>query len=579
MNTKELENILIKKGLLSNEDAEKVLKEEESTKRSFEEVIYARNLISQEEVAKVKSELLKIPFKKIDVNSIDEGIFKLIPIDNIRTYKMVPMSRTDNLLVVGMVYPDNANAAEALRFLAKRLKVNLGIYIVTLNDINEVLKKFSEVPQEIEAALKSLNIKPGEGLSHLQKIMKLEEGTSKSKIDAPIIRIVSSLLREAVNMEASDIHIEPQRFKTRIRFRLNGDLKEFTTLPAELSQSIISRVKVLSNLKLDETRIPQDGRFRTMIFEKEIDFRVATFPTPAGEKVALRVLDPEIGLKSLDDIGLSGKNAELLTKGIEKPFGMILLTGPTGSGKTTTLYALMRILNKEEVNVLSLEDPVEYTIDGVNQSQVKPEIGYTFISGLRQILRQDPDILMVGEIRDNETAELAVHAALTGHIVLSTLHTNNAVGVIPRLLDMGVSSYLLPSALNLMASQRLLSRLCKKCRKPEDLPTGIASVVKKELAKLPPDISSKYKEPFKIYRAKGCGACRHKGIHGRIAIFEIFEMTHELAGILSSAELNENKILDEARRQGIVSLRQDGIMKALEGLVNIEEVLRETEEL
>jgi len=579
MENKELEKFLVQENLLSEEAAAKIRAEAESTNRSFEKVIHARNLLSEEEIAKAKAKLFKIPYKKIDLDSINEDVFRLIPEDNIRTYLIVPLSKTDELLVAGIVEPNNPNAAEALRFLAKRLKVNLGVYIVTPGDINSVLRKFSAVPQEIESALKVLNIKPGEGLSHFQKITKLEEEMSKSKIDAPIIRIVSSLLKEAVNLEASDIHIEPQRFKTRIRFRLNGDLKEFTTLPAELSQALISRVKVLSNLKLDETRKPQDGRFRTIIFEKEIDFRVATFPTPTGEKVALRVLDPEVGLRDLGEIGIIGRNAQLLTEGVKKPYGMILLTGPTGSGKTTTLYALMRILNEEKVNVLSLEDPVEYTIDGVNQSQVRPEIGYTFASGLRQILRQDPDILMVGEIRDAETAELAVHAALTGHIVLSTLHTNNAVGVIPRLLDMKISPYLLPSALNLMASQRLISRICQACRRAEEAPAGIVPIIKKELSKLSGNLILKYKEPFRIYRSEGCATCRHKGIDGRTALFELFQMTHELGEILSSGDLTENKILDEAKRQNIISLRQDGIMKALDGLVNIEEVLRETKEL
>lgn len=564
---------------MNQKDADRLLKETESTNRSVEELIYARNLIDDVEVAKIKSKILKIPYKKIEPDSVDESIFKLIPGETVRTYKMVPLSRTKDLLVVGMVNPDNTNAQEALRFLAKQQKINLGVYVVTPSDVNAVLKNFSQYGEEIQTALQSLNLKPGEGLSPFQRIVRLEEGVSTGATDAPVIRIVASILREAVNAGASDIHIEPQRTKTRIRFRIDGDLQEFISLPAELSQSVISRVKVLTSLKLDETRIPQDGRFRTVIFEKEIDFRVASFPTPAGEKVALRVLDPAIGLKSLDEIGIVGKNADLLKNGIAKPFGMVLLTGPTGSGKTTTLYALMRILNTEEVNILSLEDPVEYTIEGVNQSQVRPEIGYDFASGLRQILRQDPDVVMVGEIRDSETAGLAVHAALTGHIMLSTLHTNNAVGVIPRLIDMGVSSFLLPSALNLMAAQRLISRICQNCKKAEEASGPVAQIIKRELSKLPAAAVLKYTEPYKIFHAPGCAVCKRKGVIGRMAIFEVFEMTHELATIISGQEINENKILEESKRQGMITLRQDGILKALEGLVNIEEVLRETEEI
>jgi len=579
MKNQDLLKALVEADFLTRESGDKIFKEAESTKRSAEEIIYSRNLISETELAKIKSKLLKIPYKKIEPESVTEDIFKMIPGDTARTYKMVPLARSKDLLTVGMVNPDNPQAQEALRFIARQGKINLGVYLVTLSDVNQVLKKFSQFTEEIQSALQALGVKTGEGISPFQKIVRLEEGISAGATDAPIIRIVSSLLKEAVNLEASDIHIEPGRTKTRVRFRVNGDLEEFTALPAELSQAVVSRVKVLANLKLDETRIPQDGRFRTLIFEKEIDFRVASFPTPNGEKVALRVLDPAVGLRSLEDIGIIGKNAELLKNGIQKPFGMVLLTGPTGSGKTTTLYALMRLLNTEEVNILSLEDPVEYTIDGVNQSQIKPEIGYDFASGLRQILRQDPDVLMIGEIRDAETAGLAVHAALTGHIVLSTLHTNNAVGVIPRLIDMGVPPFLLPSSLNLMAAQRLLSRICARCKKPKEAPAQVAQIIKKELNKLEAALASKYAEPYQIYHASGCAACKHKGVSGRIAVFEVFQMTPTLADLVVSPEFNENRILEEAKRQGMISLRGDGILKALQGFVNIEEVIRETEEL
>lgn len=579
MKNQDILKALIDAGLLGEAEGAKLLREAESLKRGVEDIIYARNIIPQEEVAKVKSAVLKIPYRKIDPESVNEDVLGIIPGDTARTYQVIPLSRTKDLLVVGMVHPDDPNAQSALKFLAKQEKINLGVYLVTPEDVDLVLKRFSPFAQEIQSALQSLNLKPGEGLNAFQKLTRLEEGITKAATDAPIIRIISSVLREAVNLEASDIHIEPQRTRTRIRFRIGGDLEEFLTLPAELAQSLIARVKVLSNMKLDETRIPQDGRFRTLIFEKEIDFRVSTFPTPSGEKVALRVLDPAVGLKSLDEIGIVGRSAELLRAGIAKPFGMVLLTGPTGSGKTTTLYALMRILNQDEVNVISLEDPVEYTIDGVNQSQVRPEIGYDFASGLRQILRQDPDTIMVGEIRDAETAGLAVHAALTGHIVLSTLHTNNAIGVIPRLIDMGVQEFLIASALNIMAGQRLLSRLCERCRKAEPASAQVAEIIKRELSKLPSEVTTKFREPYQIFHAPGCGFCKGKGTVGRIAIFEVFQMTSELASIIAATDFTEAKIAAEARRQGMVTLRMDGILKALQGTISAEEVIRETEEL
>jgi len=316
-----------------------------------------------------------------------------------------------------------------------------------------------------------------------------------------------------------------------------------------------------------------------MLMGRDIDFRVATFPTPVGEKVAIRVLDPTTGLKGLEELGLFGKNLRLIKEGIHKPYGMVLITGPTGSGKSTTLYALMQGLNNDDVNVVSLEDPVEYYMDGLNQSQVHPEIGYDFASGLRQILRQDPDIIMVGEIRDSETAALAVHAALTGHIVLSTLHTNNAVGVIPRLIDMKVDSFLLPAALNLMVAQRLIPKLCQKCKIEKELTSELKSIVENTIKEMDPIDVKEYdlKTPYKMYESPGCDACRGKGISGRVAMFEIVKMTKELEVVINQKG-TESDILKEAKRQKTISLRQDGVAKALKGLVSLEVVIRETEE-
>jgi type IV pilus assembly protein PilB len=375
------------------------------------------------------------------------------------------------------------------------------------------------------------------------------------------------------------VHIEPQRARSRVRFRLDGELKEVASFPIEIHNALISRVKILSNLKIDETRVPQDGRFRSVVFGKDIDFRVSTFPTPTGEKVAIRVLDPSVGLKGMDSLGLQGKNAEVVKEALNKPYGMVLVSGPTGSGKTTTLYALLQTLNNEDSNVLSLEDPVEYFVDGINQSQMKPEIGYTFASGLRQTLRQDPDIIMVGEIRDGETAELAVQAALTGHIVLSTLHTNTAVGVIPRLIDMGVEPFLLPSALNLMVAQRLVRKICSKCRQAKEAPKSVQDVIAKEMAALPEDVKKTvgFTAPYVTYYANGCESCKGKGIEGRVALFEIVAMNRELANLVTT-KFSQGELQDAARKQGLVSLRQDGILKALAGLVSIEEVLRESDE-
>ncbi len=577
MDDRILADALVKKNLLAPIAAEKILNEARDSRRKFEDIIYLRRLADEREVTKVKGELLRIPYKAVKADSVSEEALKIIQQETAQNYKVIPISKEGNLLVVGMVNPDDTKAQEALRYIAKEQNITLGVYIVAPSDWELVLRRYVSYKSEIDAALKSLSSKAGKEFATPQKLVSLEEGITVAE-EAPIIKIVSSTLKNAVAENASDIHIEPQKTRVRVRFRIDGKLQEVASLPIELEQPVVSRVKILADLKIDETRVPQDGRFRTFIFGRDVDFRVATFPTPSGEKVAIRVLDSTVGLKGLEKLGLQDTGFALVNEAIKKPFGMILVTGPTGSGKSTTLYSLLQILNNEDANILSLEDPVEYFVEGVNQSQVHPEIGYDFSSGLRQILRQDPDIIMVGEIRDAETAKLAVHAALTGHIVLSTLHTNNAIGVIPRLIDMGVDSYLLTSALNLMIGQRLVRRLCDTCKKSVEPSKEVADIIKNELAKLKPEIkaSLKLETPYKVYEVVGCKVCGGKGIIGRIAIFEVLSMTSELSKAIG-ANVDEEAIVSEAKNQGMVTLRQDGIIKALRGFVTIEEVLRETE--
>ncbi len=573
MSSEDLLKEIQKAGLLDEDVVTKLKRESLLSGKSVEQLIANQRLVDDRKVAEVKSAALKIPYKKVDAESLASETLELIPEETARTYEVAPLEKKENLLVVGMVNPDDTKAQEAVKFIARRGRLNLGVYLISYGDWQGALRKYSPYRTEVEAAVRSLSLKRGEGG---QKIVRLEEGGAAE--EAPIIKIVANTLREAVLERASDIHIEPQENYLRIRFRVDGDLREVAALPTELSQPVISRVKVISSLKIDETRIPQDGRFRTRVFDKDIDFRVSTFPTPLGEKVAIRVLDPTTGIKNFKDLDIVGKNAEIVKEGLEKPFGMILVTGPTGSGKTTTLYAMLQELNKESVNIVSLEDPVEYFISGVNQSQVRPEIGYDFASGLRQILRQDPDTIMVGEIRDNETASLAVQAALTGHIVLSTLHTNNAAGVIPRLIDMKVEPFLLPVSLNLMVSQRLVGMLCPDCKRSDDAPPPVDKLIRKALGDLPEEVRSKYKEPYKIYRSAGCGKCKGRGTIGREALFEVFMMTPVLEEAINGG-VTIQKILKEAKNQGMSTLRQDGVLKALDGKVSMEEVIRETEDV
>ena len=561
-----------KQGLLPAATVSRLRRDITVSGEAVEAVIDRERLVPDVKIAELKSAITNVPYQKIDVQGIDEKLFVLIPEETARTYGVVPVSLANNLLIVGMLHPDNQKAQDAVKFVARQNHVNLGVYLISYGDWGAVLRRYSPYRSEIAKAVQTLNVK--EGASSQAAI---DLAASKGNEDAPIIKIVADTLREAVFNRASDVHIEPQEKFLRVRFRIDGDLEQVASLPVELAQPVISRVKVISNLKIDETRIPQDGRFRSRLLDKDIDFRVSTFPTPLGEKVAIRVLDPTTGLKNFESLDLRYKNLEAVKEGLEKPFGMILLTGPTGSGKTTTLYSFLQELNKETVNIVSLEDPVEYFVSGVNQSQVRPEIGYDFASGLREILRQDPDVIMVGEIRDNETAGLAIQAALTGHIVLSTLHTNNAAGVVPRLIDMKVEPFLLPVAMNLMISQRLVGVLCPNCKAPETASAQMQEIIEKALAGLPKEAVGSYQKPYKIWHAKGCNVCKGKGVQGRAAIFEVLHMTPELEEIIASSPTTQ-KIVQEAKRQGMITLRQDGVLKALDGLVSMEEILRETEE-
>ncbi len=576
MDDKLLINELVSGGHLTSQEGEKAYRDAVSFGKPVEEILYARNLAGEKAIVDAKSKLLNIPVMAVNLTQISDELLKLVPEEAAKTYQLAPLTKEGDTLIVGMVHPENEKAQDLLRFIGKQNKLSLGAYLIAPSDHAMIMRKYSPFQNTFQDALRQVTSTRSTGKTPTaNRIIGLEDKASAND-EAPIIKIVASLLKEAINLGASDIHIEPQRTQLRIRFRIDGVLQEIVSMPIELHQPVLSRVKIMSDLKIDETRIPQDGRFRTKIFDREIDFRVSTFPTPAGEKAALRVLDPQTGLKNVQALGLVGHNNQLVEEAIARPYGMILITGPTGSGKSTTLYAMMQLINKVGVNVVSLEDPVEYTIDGINQSQVRPEIGYDFANGLRQILRQDPDVIMVGEIRDKETAELTVHAALTGHIVLSTLHTNNSVAVIPRLLDLKVEPFLLPSALNLMIAQRLVSKVCQKCKKASDLPANVASMIEKDIATMPADARSAIKKPYQSWRGAGCDVCKGRGTVGRIAIFEMFKMTPQLAEIIGSGSADA-KIAEEAKRQGMITLRQDGIIKALQGTVVLEEVLRETE--
>jgi len=530
------------------------------------------------QTAKERAEELNVPLADLTGKTISPNILREITEEAATFYQLVPIERKGDILDVGMISPDDLKSQEALRFIAQNKRFKPRIFLITETDFKNVLKQYRTLKEEIDTALMELEkeLSTRDPASKEDNKINTEAVLDRVMSEAPITKIVAVILRHANEGRASDIHIEPGEDRLKIRFRVDGVMYTSLILPRAIQPAVVSRIKILASLKIDESRVPQDGRFHSVVDGKKFDFRVSTFPTAFGEKVVLRLLDPDTGVKKFDQLGLGGRNLRILEAALNRPFGMILISGPTGSGKSTTLYSILKSLNAEEVNIVSLEDPVEYLIEGVSQSQIRPEIHYTFASGLRSILRQDPDIIMVGEIRDSETAELATHAALTGHIVLSTIHTNNAIGVIPRLVDMGVQTFLIPSSLCIAMSQRLARRLCVECKKPVEAAPKVMEILKKEIIALPPGTKEELAgidlNNIKVWQAPGCKFCAQKGTKDRIAIFESLAMTPQLENIILDGAA-EGRIKEEAERQGMLTMRQDGLLKVLKGFISFEELV------
>lgn len=564
-------DILIAGKELDEKEAAEVRKESKKKGISIEEELLLRGL-SDESVLKAKAEALGVPVMVVRNKKADFELLKHIPEESARHYQIAPLGMEEGVIQIGMVNPESTEAKEALKFIASRLNTPFKIYLISRKDFEGLLEGYKGISGEVSKALGELESALGAEELALPKVPQ-KEGVAFVE-EAPITKIVAVILRHATEGRASDVHIEPERDKLRVRFRVDGVLHTSLSLPAHVHEAILSRIKILTNMQLDEKRKPQDGRFSAKIENREIDFRVSTFPTYFGEKAVLRILDPESGIKKFEDLGLEGRNLELIKEGLEKPYGLVLITGPTGSGKSTTLYAMLDYLNKENWNIVSLEDPIEYSIEGVNQSQVRPEIGYDFAEGIRHILRQDPDIIMVGEIRDKETAKLAIHAALTGHLVFSTLHTNNAVGVIPRLIDMGVDPYLIAPTLNLAIAQRLARKLCDESRDEISVEGSVKDMIMEEVQNMPEAMKKSLKIPSRIFRAKSSAVCP-SGTKGRIALFEVLTMTKSLEKLILSKP-SETDIEEEVKKQGMVTLKQNGIMRVLEGKVGLEELLEVT---
>ncbi|HHX58418.1 MAG TPA: type II/IV secretion system protein [Candidatus Moranbacteria bacterium] len=520
--------------------------------------------------------------------SIGDDVAALISAGSLEKYGFIPFEVVGDEVKVAVLDRDDLNTQNALRFFEQTSHKKSVLIDIDEENFAVLLRRFKDPSVQIGEALSSYEETARAAEEEEKRRQKQLSGAKVEVLkDAPVAKMIEVIIKNAIDGGASDIHIEPLEKNVRVRYRVDGVLYNSLTLPKKLGPALVSRVKILSNLKIDERRKPQDGRFRISDLGENVDFRVSSFPTSYGEKVVMRILDTQTGLTTFDKLGIEGRDKILLEKIIEEPFGIILVTGPTGSGKSTTLYASLRVLNKVGVNIVTLEDPIEYVLEGINQSQVRPEIDYTFASGLRSILRQDPDIIMVGEIRDEETAELAIHASLTGHLVLSTLHTNSAIGAIARMLDMGVQPFLIASSLRLLMAQRLLRRICPDCREEvTELSTGAIDTIKEELRKMPVSALKRIKNfsgnsgeevPIKVYYGKGCNLCQKTGSRGRIGIYEVVEVTPVIGRMIGSGAL-EQDIEKQAVEDGYTTMKQDGIIKALNGETTIEEVQRVTED-
>lgn len=566
---KTIREVLVDRKLITQAKADEIGLRQVKTGESEEEIIRQLRLIDEVDLVKAKSEFLRVPYVDLETIGFSPEALSLVPQSVAQKYKLVPyrLDTKNDILYVSMVNPLDL---ETVEFLEKKANIKVKTAMSTEKQILDFIKEKYEREKGITSEVtKALDERKKEEVvvADAQKAVSAE---------APVAKIVSTVLEYAVKARASDIHIEPQEDNVRVRYRIDGILQEKYLLPRNVHEAVVSRIKILSNLKIDEKRVPQDGRFFFSIENNDVDLRVSTLPTTYGEKVVMRLLKKSQKVPTLQDLGLRGLALKNLMDAIERPHGIIIVCGPTGSGKTTTLYSVLGIVATTKVNVVTIEDPVEYQMKGVNQVQVNAQAGLTFASALRSFLRQDPNVMMVGEIRDVETAELAVNAALTGHLVFSTLHTNDAAGVPPRLLDMGVEPFLLVSSLNCVVGQRVLRRVCRECIGEVDIPVEVESEMKTTLGPIYNMIEEKWKKDgksIKIPKIVGCDKCNHTGYMGRIAIYEVMPISERL-GKLVVEKAAASEIQKVAMDEGMLTMKQDGYVKVLEGITTMEEVLR-----
>ena len=566
-------------GVVKDAELEECYNWAQENKKQLGDVILEKKLIDEVQLKKLYAYILGAPFVDLQKEIISPDILQIIPEPIARKYKVVAFEKNGTELKIAML---DLHDIQTVDFIKKKTGLKIITCLTTEESIDVILKQYSK---SLKAEFGDIISKNSEGVSEEE----VDEDLEKVAQGLPIIRIVDTLIKHAMLQGASDIHIEPDEKEVRVRYRIDGILHDAMTLPRQVKEGIIARIKVLSNLKLDEHRVPQDGRFKIEKDGAKMSFRVSILPIFDGEKIVMRLLDESSKGLTLESMGLGGQALEIIHREIRKPNGMILVTGPTGSGKTTTLYTIMDILNTSQVNISTVEDPVEYRMPRVNQTQIHPKVGLTFAAGLRSLLRQDPDIIMVGEIRDKETMEMAMHAAMTGHLVLSTLHTNSAAGTLPRLLDMGAEPFLAASTINVIIAQRLVRKLCSDCKKEYyltekelkvlgesyDMESILKAVGGRQAAGEIVKGKSKW-ENIKLYRPVGCEQC-NEGYRGRNGIYEVLGISEEIEKLISQASSTET-IERKAREEGMLTMVEDGFAKAIMGLTSIEEIMRVTKE-
>lgn len=573
--SKRVEDILVEQNLITQDKVKELKVEAVKLGRPVEDLIAERKLIGVEDLAKAKAQVLGISYIDLVNMEISAEVLNLIPQNTASHYILIPFEKTDSALRVAMYDPLDL---QIIGFLERRVGTKIEPYLATAEAIRDRIETQyrKTLGEEVTAALEEVG---GEALK-IEEVKDIERdpGTIRK---SPVAEIVSSIFAYAARNRASDIHIEPAGDKTRVRFRVDGVLQERLTLPLEIHSSVISRIKVLSNLKIDEKRIPQDGRMKIEVGGREIDLRIATMPTAIGEKVAIRLLEETATIPTLSELGVRGVSLKRVENAMRRPNGIVLVTGPTGSGKTLTLASILSKINSPRVNIVTIEDPVEVQIPGVNQTQINTAAGLTFVTGLRSFLRQDPNIIMIGEVRDNETAELAVHAALTGHLVFSTLHTNSSAGALPRLIDMQIEPFLLTSTIAAVIAQRLVRKVCPDCKTEYEVPPKIAKQIEDTLGSIF-DQAPKTEKKGKLMLFKGgtkdakCKTCGGSGYSGRTGIFEVLVMS-DVIGRLVLERRPTGEIEEQAIKEGMITLVQDGFTKVLEGITTMEEVLRVAE--